>query len=140
MSPDLSSRLTTSPYWQLVRPAMAEKEQTVHCAHLRMVRGTEEASGTLFLTDRQLMWRTVDPRDPEGSGFEVLLGDVLGVDQPARFSAFAAFRVIVEQDARPVDTYFFPQVRNDVERHLCGQMHAVLTDAWTQHRQLATSA
>lgn len=140
MSSDLNARLTTGPYWQLVRPVMAENEAPVHCAHLRMVRGTEDTTGTLFLTGRQLLWRTVDPRDPEGSGFEVLLGDVLGVDLPARFSAFAAFRVVVEQNARPVDTYFFPQARNDAERHLCTQMFGYLQAAWKQQRTLPDTA
>lgn len=140
MTQDLSSRLTTGPYWQLVRPALAPGETQVHYTHLKKVNGAEETSGTLFLTSSRLLWRSVDPRDPEGSGFEMTLGDVIGVDQPARFAAFHAFRVVVEEDARPVDTFFFPQVRNDVERHLCAQMFGYLDAAWKQHRALVASA
>ena len=140
MNSDLQSRLTTGPFWQLVRPVMADGEEPVHYAHLRSVRGTEEIAGTLFLTNEKLVWRTVDPRRPEGSGVEIPLADVLGVDQPPKFASFHAFRVVTEDDGRPADTYYLPQHRNDTDRHLCAEMFAILEDAWRQHRALRASA
>lgn len=122
-----------------MRRDLAEGETQVHYAHLKLVAGAEETSGTLFLTSNRLLWRSVDPRDPEGSGFEMTLGDVIGVDRPSRFAAFHAFRVVVEEDARPVDSFFFPLVRNDVERHLSAQMFRFLDAAWKQHRALASA-
>lgn len=137
---DPLDRLSTGPYWQLVQPELDEAEEPVHYAHLRCVQGTEEVSGALYLTSRQLLWRTVDPRKPEGSGFEIALEDVLGVDQPSRFSAFHAFRMITEYDGRPVDTYFFPSQRTDTDRLLCAQMFEVVEEAWQEHRALRHTA
>lgn len=136
----LLGRLTGGPYWQLVRPAMGEAEEPVHFAQLRCAQGTEEVSGALFLTTHQLIWRTIDPRRPEGSEFEVPLGDVLGVDQPARMSAFHAFRVVTEDEGQPFDTYFFPQYRTDVDRLLCDQMFTAIESSWQQLRRLRFSA
>lgn len=136
----LIGRLTGGPFWQLVRPAMAEGEESVHFAQLRCAQGTEEVSGALFLTSHQLLWRTIDPRKPEGSGFEVPLGDVLGVDQPQRMSAFAAFRVVTEEDGLPLDTYFFPHHRTDVDRLLCNEMFTAVEGAWQRHRAIRFTA
>ena len=140
MNTDLQSRLTTGPFWQLVRPVMTDGEEPVHYAHLRSVRGTEEVAGTLFLTSEQLVWRTVDPRKPEGDGTEVSLADVLGVDQPTKFASFHAFRVVTEDAGRPADTYYFPQHRTEVDRHLCEEMFGLVESAWRQHRALRASA
>lgn len=136
----LIGRLTGGPFWQLVRPALGEGEKSVHFAQLRRAQGTEEVSGALFLTDRQLLWRTIDPRKPEGSGHDVALGDVLGVDQPQRMSAFHAFRVVTEDRGQPLDTYFFPQHRTDVDRLLCDQMFTAMQGAWSQHRTVRFTA
>lgn len=133
---DPLGRLSTGPYWQLVQPQLGEAEEPVHYAQLRCVQGTEEVSGALFLTSEQLLWRTVDPRKPEGSGFEVSLEDVLGIDQPTRFTAFHAFRVITEHDGRPLDTYFFPAQRTEPDRLFCTQMFEVVEASWQQHRAL----
>lgn len=136
----LIGRLTGGPFWQLVRPALGEGEQPVHFSQLRRAQGTEEVSGALFLTDRQILWRTIDPRKPEGSGFDVCLGDVLGVDQPQRMSAFHAFRVITEDQGQAIDTYFFPQHRTDVDRLLCDEMYSAVVGAWKQRRAVRFSA
>lgn len=140
MTVDLAQRLTGGPFWQLVRPALEDGEEQVHHAHLRRVDGTVETSGTLFLTSRRLLWRSIDPRDPEGSAFEVCLDDVLGVDEPARFASFQAFRVVVERDAAPVEVFFFPTHRNPAERHLCTQMGVLVAEAWTGRRRFPASA
>ncbi|MFC6154544.1 GRAM domain-containing protein [Nocardioides yefusunii] len=136
MSPDLAQRLSDGPFWQLVRPVLGAGEEPVHHAHLRRVEGTVEASGTLFLTSHRLLWRSVDPRDPEGTAFEISLDDVLGVEQPQRFAAFHAFRVVAEHDARPVEAFFFPTHRNAVERHLCVQMMTLVDEYWRGRRSL----
>lgn len=136
----LIGRLTGGPFWQLVKPALSEGEEAVHFAQLRCAQGTEEMSGALFLTGKQLLWRTIDPRKPEGSGFDVPLGDVLGVDQPSRMSAFHAFRVVTEDEGHPLDTYFFPQHRADVDRLLCDEMFAAVESSWRQQRAVRFSA
>lgn len=136
----LIGRLTGGPYWQLVNSSMSEGEEPVHFAQLRLAQGTEEVSGALFLTSQQLIWRTIDPRKPEGSEFEVSLADVLGLDQPARMSAFHAFRIVTEDEGQPLDTYFFPQYRTDVDRLLCSQMFVAVEAAWQARRSLRFSA
>ena len=136
----LIGRLTGGPYWQLVRPVMGEAEEPLHFAQLRCAQGTEEVSGALFLTNHQLIWRTIDPRKPEGSEFEVMLADVLGTDQPSRMSAFHAFRVVTAEEGLPLDTYFFPQHRTDVDRLLCRQMFEAVESAWRARRKLRFSA
>lgn len=136
----LIGRLTGGPFWQLVRPVMGDEEEPVHFAQLRCAQGTEEVSGVLFLTTHRLIWRTIDPRKPEGSGMEILLAEVLGVDEPARMSAFRAFRVVVAEGGRPVDTYFFPQHRTDVDRLLCHEMYDSLEGAWQRQRILRFGA
>lgn len=136
----LIGRLTGGPFWQLVKPALVPGETPVHFAQLRRAQGTEEVAGALFLTTHHLLWRTIDPRKPEGSGFDVMLGDVLGVDQPQRMGAFHAFRVVTADDAHPTDTYFFPQHRTEVDRLLCDEMFAALTGAWKKQRAVRFSA
>lgn len=137
---DPLARLSSGPYWQLVQPEMGEAEEPVHYAILRRVTGTEEVSGALFLTTKQLLWRTVDPRKPEGSGYEIALGDILGIDRPSRFSAFHAFRAITEHDGRPADTYFFPSQRTDTDRLLCAHMYELVEAAWQRQRALRHTA
>lgn len=137
---DPLAQRSTGPYWQLVQPQLDEAEEPVHYAHLRCVQGTEEVSGALFLTGERLLWRTVDPRRPEGSGFEISLEDVLGVDQPVRFTAFHAFRVVTEYDGRPLDTYYFPGQRTEPDRLLCSQMYRAVETAWQRHRALRHTA
>ncbi|QCX26183.1 hypothetical protein [Nocardioides jishulii] len=136
----LLGRLTGGPFWQLVRPVMGPDEEAVHFAQLRCAQGTEEMSGVLFLTTTQLIWRTIDPRKPEGAAYEVALGDVLGVEQPARTAAFHAFRIVTEDDGLPVDTYFFPQHRTDVDKLLCREMYDAVHGGWTEHRTMRFSA
>lgn len=136
----LIGRLTGGPFWQLVRPALAPGEEPVHFAQLRRAQGAEEVSGALFLTSHHLLWRTIDPRKPEGSGTDVMLGDVLGVDQPQRMGAFHAFRVVTVEEGHPVDTYFFPQHRTDVDRLLCDQMFGALDSAWKKQRAVRFTA
>lgn len=116
------SRVDSGPYWQLARPLMTELEAPVHCAHLRCVQGSQDLAGTLFLTTRQLIWISVDPREPDGSSFQIPFADLLTVERPSRLAVFRAFRVVVEEDGRPLDIYFFPTQRTDVERMLCDQM------------------
>lgn len=132
----LIGRLTGGPFWSLVRSVMDEGEEPVHFAQLRRAQGTEEVSGVLFLTTEQLIWRTIDPRKPEGSGVEIRLAEVLGVDEPKRLSAFQAFRIVIEHNGLPVDTYFFPQHRTEVDRLLCHEMYDSLEGAWQRQRIL----
>ncbi|GGD09697.1 hypothetical protein [Nocardioides daphniae] len=136
----LIGRLTGGPFWQLVKPVMGEGEESVHFAQLRCAQGTEEMSGALFLTSHQLIWRTIDPRKPEGSSFEVALSDVIGVEEPTRMAAFHAFRIVTEHEGLPLDTYFFPQHRTDVDKLLCHEMFDAVRGAWTQHRSIRFSA
>ena len=135
-APNLLGRLTGGPFWSLVRPSMAEDEVPVHFAQLRRAQGAEEVSGVLFLTSHQLIWRTIDPRKPEGLGTDITLSEVLGVDEPTRLAAFMAFRVVTEENGLPVDTYFFPQHRTEVDRLLCHQMYDSLEGAWQTQRIL----
>ena len=137
---DPLGQLSSGPYWQLVQPQLGEGEMPVHYAQLRRVTGTEEVSGALFLTTEQILWRTVDPRKPEGSGHEVGLGDILELDRPSRFSAFQAFRVVTEHDGRPADTYFFPGQRTGTDKLLCAHMYEVAEAAWQRHRALRRTA
>jgi hypothetical protein len=140
MNAELAARLTSGPFWQLVRPAMGADEQPVHHAHLNRVRGTDKMSGTLFLTSHQLLWRSVDPSDPSGSEFETPLTDVINVEQPQRFAAFHAFRVVTGEQTRPIDTFFFPRRSNDVERLLCVQMYGLVQKAWDDGRRMRHTA
>lgn len=140
MNTDLQTRLTTGPYWQLVRTVMEAGEEPVHHAHLRCVRGSEEVTGTLFLTSEQLVWRTVDLRKPEGDGNEVALSRVLEVDRPARFATFHAFRIVTETRGRPVDTYYFPRRRDEADRLLSREMFELVQEAWVQRRAVRVSA
>ncbi len=136
----LIGRLTSGPFWQLVRPVLGDDELPVHFAQLRCAQGTDEVSGALFLTSDRLIWRTIDPRRPEGSEFEVSLSDVLGADQPSRLTAFQAFRIVTEDQGHALDTYFFPHHRAEVDKMLCSQMFLAVEAAWQAHRQLRFSA
>ncbi|WP_181310029.1 PH domain-containing protein [Nocardioides campestrisoli] len=129
----LAERVAAGPYWQLVRPVMLENERPVHFAHLRCVQGAQDFSGTLFVTSHQVIWRTIDPRMPEGSAFELRFPDVTAVERPSRVAMFHAFRLVTEDGGRPVDVYFFPQHKTDVDRILCDQMYDAVQSTWARH-------
>lgn len=139
-SEELPARVDSGPYWQLVSELMSEDETAVHCAHVRCVQGGQDLLGTLFLTSRRLIWRVIDPRDPEGSGFEVPVDELLDVERPTRLAMFRAFRLVHRVGASNVDSYFFPKQKSDVERLLCDQMFHEIADAWSRTRELRLPA
>ncbi|WP_101523036.1 hypothetical protein [Nocardioides houyundeii] len=127
-----SDLVSSGPYWQMAQPVMAAAESPIHMAHLRCVQGTQDFTGTLFVTSHQVIWRAVDPRVPEGMEFALALTDLAAVEQPSRVAVFHAFRVVTEDQGRPVDTYFFPQSRTDTDRLLCDLMFDQVLAAWNR--------
>jgi hypothetical protein len=100
-------------FWRLAEPVMANGEQRLDYAHLRCVSGRENLPGTLFLTDRQVIWRVAIPGLPRGAGFETPLaglhavGRVQGVDDPG------AFMLAMELRGEVGSVLFFPQRPKD---------------------------
>lgn len=137
MGPIESARVSSGPYWQLVVDALDASETPVHCAHLRLVRDATDASGTLFLTDRKVLWRVIDPRQPDGASVEFDVADVLSVDRDTKLSIFHGFRLVVSVDGVPEDYFFFPQHKTDVDRMLSDQMFNEVRSAWEQSRRAA---
>lgn len=132
-----NARVSSGPYWQLVAEALDDSETPVHCAHLRLVQGSTDVFGTLFLTDRQVMWRVIDPRQPAGASKDFDVADVLTVDRDTKLSIFHGFRLVVSADGLPEDYFFFPQHKTEVDRMLSDQMFAEVRSAWEQSRQAA---
>ncbi|WP_110180924.1 hypothetical protein [Nocardioides solisilvae] len=137
---NLAERVAAGPYWGLVRPVMLPTEKPVHLAHLRCVQGAQDYSGTLFVTTHQVVWRTIDPRMPEGSAFEIRFPDLVDVERPARVAMFHAFRLVTEENGRPVDVYLFPQHKTEVDRILCDRMFDAVRSTWEQASGLGSAA
>ena len=137
--PRLAERVAHGPYWQLVSADLTPGEMPIHLAHLRCVQGAQDFSGTLFVTTRRVIWRTIDPRLPEGSAFEFAFADLDAVDQPSRFMVFHAFRLVTQDNGRPVDTYFFPQHKSEADRLLCDQMYDAVLTSWRQDFRLESA-
>jgi hypothetical protein len=133
-----SDLVSSGPYWQMAQPVMTAVESPIHLAHLRCVQGTQDFTGTLFITTHQVIWRAVDPRVPEGMEFELDLSLLSAVEQPTRLSVFHAFRVVTEVDGRPQDTYFFPQHRTEADRLLCDRMFDQVLAAWNRRAEQTT--
>src|SRR3954452_22854585 len=83
-------RDTDSRWWKYAADVMQRDEQRVTYAHLKCFDSHGGLDGTLFLTNRQIIWRVTSPGPGKGDGFQQRLEDILamgrdGDDTPGVF-------------------------------------------------------
>lgn len=69
--------------WREIERVLGPDELRLDTARLRLAFGLSAVPGTLFLTDRRLIWVPAEQRRSGGSGFELPVDaiDVVGVQQ-----------------------------------------------------------
>lgn len=72
-------RTEESSFWKYATDVMVRGERRVAYAHLVGRDVQRDLRGTLFLTDRQVIWRITSPGPERGDGFQVVLSEILGI-------------------------------------------------------------
>jgi hypothetical protein len=88
-------RTETSGFWKYTTDVVVPGERRVAYAHLIGHDAQRDLRGTLFLTDRQVIWRITSPGPDRGDGFQVPLGEILSIhpsDGTGRFGIGVALR------------------------------------------------
>lgn len=127
----------TGAFWKYVR--IAPDERPIDYASLRCVSGKENLPGTLFITNRRLVWMAGDPKRPLG-GFEAPLDDVLGCGPIEGVSDPGSFLVGLSMGGKNGVFLFYPQhpgSKANVE--LAELMHASIGNTLSEHWQAGTT-